>query len=265
MKKTIDLGGSAKSPQDVRELHALGLAFAEVAITDPLTFPDLVDEYRRLKQSLGLYYLCHGPREGDPNDVRALESEFLPKILRLLPLMNELEMTVLTLHLWLDRRYIKEAVLSFKVDLLRRIVEEASKTGIVVCIENLSEEARDMARALNGIPGLRMTLDLGHAELLCEKNRSMGFIEQFPESIHHIHLHDNRGGNSPRDDLHLPPGEGVIDFRRIFEALGTVHYDRTVTLELKPYEIRRCLAYVSELVSLMKSAQADFMKDSSEC
>ena len=28
MKKGIDLGGSAKSPQDVRDLHALGLAFA---------------------------------------------------------------------------------------------------------------------------------------------------------------------------------------------------------------------------------------------
>jgi sugar phosphate isomerase/epimerase len=253
MGKGIDLGGSAKRPQDVRELHALGLAFAEVAVTDPLTFPGLIGEYRRLKESLGLYYLCHGPREGDPNDVQALESEFFPKILRLLPLMNELEMSLLTLHLWLDRRYIKEEVLSFKVDLLRRIVEEASRTGVVVCIENLSEEARDMARALNGIPGLMMTLDLGHAELLCEKNRSLGFIAQFPGRIQHLHLHDNRGGNSPKDDLHLPPGEGVIDFRSVFEALGAIHYDRTVTLELKPHEIKKCLAYVSQLVSLMKS------------
>lgn len=255
MAKGVDLGGSAKSPQDVRELHALGLAFAEVAVTNPFTFPGLAAEYRKLKETLGLYYLCHGPREGDPNDVRALESEFFPKILRLLPLMHQLDMVVLTLHLWLDRRYIKEEVLSFKVDLLRRIVEEASKIGIVVCIENLSEEAQDMARALNDIPDLMMTLDLGHAELLCEKNRSMGFIERFPGRIQHIHLHDNRGGDSPKDDLHLPLGKGVIDFKSVFEALGAIQYDRTVTLELKPYEIKQCLAHASGLVSVMKSAQ----------
>jgi sugar phosphate isomerase/epimerase len=273
MEKRIDLGGSAKSPQDVQDLHALGLAFAEVAITDPLGFSGLLGEYRSLKDSLGLYYLCHGPREGDPNDVRALESEFFPKILRILPLMNELEMKLLTLHLWLDRRFIKEDVLSFKVDLLKRIVREASKARIVVCIENLSEEAPDMAKALEEIPALMVTLDLGHAELLCEENRSIGFIEQVPGRIQHLHLHDNRGGNSPKDDLHLPPGEGQIDFKRMFTALARIHYDRTVTLELKPHEIKKCLAYVSELVSClghgrsacsMKSSTADFIKDSSE-
>lgn len=251
MKKRIDLGGSAKSPQDVRDLHALGLAFAEVAITDPLRFPELLAEYRTLKDSLGLYYLCHGPREGDPNDVRALESEFFPKIQRILPLMGELEMKLLTLHLWLDRRFIKEDVLSFKVGLLKRIVGEASRAGITVCIENLSEEAQDMARALNKIPRLMLTLDLGHAELLCEENRSPGFIEQFPGRIQHIHLHDNRGGNSPKDDLHLPPGEGRIDFKRLFEALARIQYHHTVTLELKPHEIKACLSYVSELISCL--------------
>jgi sugar phosphate isomerase/epimerase len=252
MGKRIDLGGSAKSPQDVRELYVLGLAFAEVAITDPLAFSGLIREYRTCKEDFNLYYLCHGPREGDPNDVQALESKFFPKILRILPIMKELEMKLLTLHLWLDRRFIKEEVLSFKVDLLKRIVGEASKARIVICIENLSEEARDMTKAFDEIPDLRMTLDLGHAELLCEKNRSLGFIEQFPGRIRHIHLHDNRGGNSPDDDLHLPPGEGRIDFGKMFEALRRVKYEHTVTLELKPPEIKRSLAYVSELIACLQ-------------
>jgi len=106
-----------------------------------------------------------------------------------------------------------------------------------------------MEPAFREIPSLRMTLDLGHGELLCEKNRSMGFIEKVPERIQHIHLHDNRGGTSHTDDLHLPPGQGVIDFKGLFEALHRIRYDRTVTLELKPHEIRQCLTYVSELVS----------------
>lgn len=256
MNRRIDLGGSAKSPQDVKDLHELGLAFAEVAITDPIRFSELLGEYRRLKDSLGLYYLCHGPREGDPNDVRALESVFLPKILAVLPLMNELAMKVLTLHMWLDRRFITHEVLSFKVNLLKRIVGEAFRAGVIVCIENLSEEAADMAKALDEIPGLMVTLDLGHAELLTEKNRSLGFIERFPGRIQHIHLHDNRGGNSPKDDLHLPPGEGVIDFGKAFSALARIHYDRTVTLELKPPEIKQCLAHVSKLISCLSRGRS---------
>jgi sugar phosphate isomerase/epimerase len=251
MGKGIALGGSAKSPRDVKELHTLGLAFAEVTIADPDLFSGLIEQYRDLKDSLGFRYLCHGPREGDPNDVRALESEFLPKILRILPLMNELDMNTLTLHLWIDRRFIRKEVLSFKVELLKRIVGEASGRGIVACIENLSEEAPDMAKAFEEIPDLMMTLDLGHGELLCQENRSTGFIKEFPGRIQHIHLHDNRGGNSHTDDLHLPPGEGRIDFKSLFEALRGIHYDRTVTLELKPHEIERCLAYVSELVSCL--------------
>ena len=135
----IALGGSAKSPKDVKDLKSLGLSFAEVAITDPVCFSPLIGEYRELKDKLEIFYLCHGPREGDPNDITALESEFFPKILHILPIMMKLDMRLLTLHLWLDPRFVKKEVLSFKVGLLRRIVDEAGGDGITVCIENLSE------------------------------------------------------------------------------------------------------------------------------
>jgi sugar phosphate isomerase/epimerase len=248
MEKKIDIGGSAGSPGDLRELHALGLAFAEVAISEPASFSPLVREYRHLKESLGLYLLCHGPREGDPNDVRALESGYYPKILQILPIMNRLDMHLLTLHLWLDRRFIKEQVLSFKIQLLNRIVLEASRRKITICIENLSEEARDMARALAEIPDLMITLDLGHAQLLSEENRSFGFLSECPARVKHIHMHDNRGGNSHLDDAHLPPGQGTVDFKNIFKIVRRIGYEGTLTLELKPKEIRSCLPYVKSLL-----------------
>lgn len=247
--KNIELGGTARSPEDVTSLYDLGLQFAEIPITNPSKFVPLVPIYQSLQKKLGLYYLCHGPREGDPNDVETLNSAYLPKVFELFPIMQSLSMQLLTIHLWLDRRFIRKDALESKLDLLKRIVEQAAEHEIAVCIENLSEEASDLELAFHEIPGLMMTLDLGHGELLCEKNRSLGFIEKFPERIKHVHLHDNRGGSSHKDDLHLPPGEGVIDFTGLFEALRRIHYDRTVTLELKPHEIRKCLAYVSELVS----------------
>jgi sugar phosphate isomerase/epimerase len=247
--KKIDLGGTARSPEDVTSLYDLGLQFAEIPITVPSKFVPLVPIYESLQRKLGIYYLCHGPKEGDPNNVETLNRVYLPKVFELFPIMRSLSMRLLTVHLWQDRRFVKKNALESKRDILNRMVEKAAEHQITVCIENLSEEASDLEAAFQEIPLLMMTLDLGHGELLCEKNRSLGFIEKFPEKIKHVHLHDNRGGNSHVDDLHLPPGEGAIDFKGLFEALRRIPYERTVTLELKPHEIKNCLDYVAELVS----------------
>jgi len=248
-KNAIHLGGTARSTEDVLLIHKLGLNFAEIPIVDPESFVSRVEDYRRVKQDLGIYYLCHGPREGDPNDMNALEREYLPKVMDVLPLMNRLEMSLLTVHLWMDRRYVKTDVFEFKVDLLKRMLARAADAGITVCIENLSETAADLKAPFDALPRLKMTLDLGHAQLLTDSNRSFGFMDQFPDRIKHIHLHDNRGGHSYRDDLHLPVGDGLIDFNRIFARLKKIGYSRTITLELKPPQIKKCLASVKQLIA----------------
>lgn len=246
---TLHLGGTARSTEDIRRLHALGLQFAEIPITDPEKFRDLVKTYRDLQERLGLYYLCHGPREGDPNDMRGLEKAYMPKILEILPLMSELNMSLLTLHLWFDARFVRQEAIQLKIGLLRRIIEKATSLEITICLENLSETASHMAIPFHDLPMLYLTLDLGHAQLLTDVNTSYGFIEKYPERIKHIHLHDNRGGDSYRDDHHLVPGEGIIDFESIFKKLKEIAYDRTITLELTPPEIAKCLGYVKELLS----------------
>ncbi len=242
------LGGTARSPGDVQHLCRLGLQFAEISITDPGEFFNLIDVYKGLKDKLGMYYVCHGPREGDPNNKETLEKDYLPKVLKILPLMKKLDMSLLTLHLWFDARFVKPGVITFKVELLYRIIDKASDKGIIVCIENLSESASHMDLPFKELPLLNLTLDLGHAQLLTKENRSFEFIENYPGRIKHIHLHDNRGGDSYRDDLHLPPGKGTIDFKRIFKELGRMGYDGTVTLELKIHEIESCLRYVNRLL-----------------
>jgi sugar phosphate isomerase/epimerase len=245
----IHLGGTARSLEDVRRLHNLGLQFAEIPITNPAKFTDLVKDYKDLMDKLGLYYLCHGPREGDPNDTRRLENEYLPKVLAILPLMTQLKMSLLTVHFWLDQRFVKQEVISFKIGLLKRIIDTAADVGITICLENLSEQASDLAAAFKDLSSLNMTLDMGHAQLLTEGNRSYEFIKQCPKRIKHIHLHDNRGGHSYHDDLHLPAGEGIVDFEKIFNLLRGIGYNRTITLELKPPEIKKCLGYVKRLLS----------------
>jgi sugar phosphate isomerase/epimerase len=248
-RRKIRLGGTARSLEHVEFLHSLGLQFAEITISNPATFSSVIPEYKNLKERLGISYVCHGPREGDPNDVRQLEKEYLPKVLGILPLIAELDAPHLTLHLWLDTRFVNEESITFKVDLLGRIIREATERGVLVCLENLSETASHLSAAFDVLPSLYLTLDLGHAQLLTEVNRSYEIIEQYPERIKHVHLHDNQGGHSAMDDSHLPPGEGMIDFGKILEKLREMDYDRTISLELKPHEIERCLGDVRALLS----------------
>jgi len=249
LSRRIHLGGTARSPDDVISLYKLGLRFGEITIAEPANFHLLQNEYRARSGETGLYYLCHGPREGDPNDIHSLETIYFPKLLRVLSIMSELEMRLLTLHLWLDPRFVLQDTIDYKIGFLRRLTERACSGGITVCLENLSENADHLTEVFAAVPALSLTLDLGHAELLSKENTSFGFLEKCPDRIKHIHLHDNHGGTSPDDDLHLPVGEGKIDFQKIFQRLHAVHYKGTMTLELRPDQIKSCLGYVKRLVN----------------
>jgi sugar phosphate isomerase/epimerase len=246
--RTIHLGGTARSPDDVISLYELGLEFAEITITEPANFYLLQNEYRARSGETGLYYLCHGPREGDPNDIHTLETIYLPKLFKVLSIMSGLEMRLLTLHLWLDPRFVLEETIVYKIGFLKRLTERAGEGGITVCLENLSENAEQMTDVFAAVPQMNLTLDLGHAELLSKENTSFGFLEKCLDRIKHIHLHDNLGGISADDDLHLPVGEGKIDFHKIFQRLHAVRYKGTMTLELRPVQIKSCLGYVKQLV-----------------
>jgi sugar phosphate isomerase/epimerase len=247
-KADIDLGGTIRTPEDAKALCELGLRFGEISLVHPEKFQDQLKAYRSFQEKYGFYYLCHGPREGDPNDTGTLESVYLPKLYHILSLMPELEMRLLTIHLWVDARFVSAKTIDFKIKFLERLIEKAEASGIVICLENLSESATHLSGLFKALPTLHLTLDLAHAQLLSEENTSFGFMERFPERIKHIHIHDNRGGNSPADDLHLPVGEGMVDFKRLFRNLKAIGYRGTITLELRPWEIRRCMNYVQELL-----------------
>jgi sugar phosphate isomerase/epimerase len=215
----------------------------------PEAFSAHIPSYRRLMDELGMGYLCHGPREGDPNDIRSLETRYLPKLKKVLSLMPKLDMRCLTIHLWMDPRFVTEDAILYKAGFLKRVVKRAGDNGITLCIENLSETADHLCGAFAAVPHLHMTLDLGHAQLLTHRNTSHGLINRFSDRIGHVHIHDNRGGNSPDDDLHLPLGEGVVDFEAIFRRLNRAGYDKTMTLELTVPEIKANLPHVKRLLT----------------
>ncbi|MDY6971338.1 MAG: sugar phosphate isomerase/epimerase [Thermodesulfobacteriota bacterium] len=246
----IHLGGTARSAEDVVSISELGLQFAEIPIVDPDEFQALKGRYQSLGRELGIYYLCHAPAEENPREEDPLENIYFPKLIKTLSVMPDLDMSILTLHLLMDARFVSRDVIVYKIGFLERLIERAADLGITICLENLSEHVAHMDDVFEALPTLYMCLDLGHAQLLTEENTSYGFIDKYPERIKHIHVHDNRGGDSPNDDLHLPVGEGLVDFEKIFQKLMAIGYCGTITLELKPHEIRECLGYVRELTAL---------------
>ena len=225
-------GGRAYQIEDVGRIGSLGLDFAEINLPEKESPLDQVQDWLREARRWDLAYLVHAPREGNPFDIQQLEKRFFPKILRLLDACYELSASLLTVHFWMDSRFIPEKIRDRKREILWAMAREGKQRGARLSLENLSEHPKDIQPLLMGCPELGLTLDIGHGQILCPQNTSLDFLELWPERIFHVHAHDNRGGNRVEDDLHLPIGEGTIDFLSIFRALVRAGYQETVTLEV---------------------------------
>jgi sugar phosphate isomerase/epimerase len=228
------VGGRAHSIRDVVEIAKAGFPFAEISIIDRGLFYDVLEQLKSIRAAYGLSYLAHGPEEGNAREPDVLRRDYLPQVRTLLDCARELSIGLFTIHFWIDRRFIGPEIMRDKLQLLSDMVFYAAQQGITLCIENLSERFSDFAGAFEEIAPLGMTLDIGHGALITEKNTAYEFTECCFERIRHVHIHDNRGGNSPRDDLHLPLGAGTIDFAPILNGLKQRGFDRTITIEVRP-------------------------------
>jgi len=242
------LGGTVRSVEDAGLLKAMGLDFGEISISDVRRFQEALPDYKREIRGADFFFLCHGPQEGDPNDIHSLENMYLPKLVETIPLVYELGSSLLTIHLWMDRRFVSQEAIVYKVGLLRRLLDLADTYRVKLNIENLSEGLEDFLPVFETLPNLGLTLDVGHGQLLAETNTSFDFLRGMPERIRHVHIHDNVGGSSHKDDLHLPVGSGSIDFKAIFRAIASIGYRGTFTIELVPEKIKLCLDKVRELL-----------------
>jgi sugar phosphate isomerase/epimerase len=193
-----------------------------------------LDQLLKLKNEYGITYLAHFPNEGNPVDLDNLRDRFVPRMKRLFELAAVLGIPKGTFHFWIDERRIAPNMILRKIELITDMVEAARCQGVELCLENLSEPFDNFIPAFKRVPNLRMTLDIGHAQLMTEENTSFGFINHCFSRIAHIHVHDNRGGMTVKDDLHLPLGEGIVDYPGILTLLKDKGYASTITMEVKP-------------------------------
>jgi sugar phosphate isomerase/epimerase len=86
----------------------------------------------------------------------------------------------------------------------------------------------------------------------------MGLIDELLSSIGHVHVHDNHGGVGVADDLHLPIGDGIIDFSGILESLIKRRYNGTITLELEKKDIKSSWERIRQMVNTIETGLHQF-------
>jgi sugar phosphate isomerase/epimerase len=226
------IGGRAHTVTEAEFIAESGFPFIEISLRSREEFKRDRAALRSLQDRFGIFYVAHGPEETNTWEPEKLRADFLPLIQALLDCAAALAIPVFTLHFWLDRRFVARNIAEEKIEILQAMAGHAEMRGIRLCLENLSEDVSDFSPVFAAIEGLGMTLDIGHGELLTARNTAYEFAAQWPQRLYHVHVHDNRGGDTVEDDLHLPLGEGVIDFASILGCLKACGYDRTMTMEV---------------------------------
>ena len=240
----ITIGGRAHTIDEIREVCQLNYPFVEINLDDPVKIESQLDSLLAIKEKYGIQYLAHYPNEGNPADLKHLETIFVPKVKRLIAFSPLLGIKKGTIHFWMDRRWASEKVISEKIRMLSELVDHGERFNLQLCLENLTGRHDSFARCFAEIPKLKMTMDIGHGQLLSKENTAFGFMDHVFEKIEHIHVHDNLGGTGVTDDLHLPLGQGIVDYPKILSTLVEKGYQSTITMEVKPDQMaatKKCM------------------------
>ncbi|MFC2144849.1 sugar phosphate isomerase/epimerase family protein [Actinomycetota bacterium] len=148
---------------------------------------------------------------------------------------------------WYGDKKEEENRLKNCINSLVEITEYGNSKKIKVAIENLPPGflgdkpgvLKTILSEVRSITGLNkeigICLDTGHALLT---GNLFEYLELFSDDIINMHLHDNIG-NSNRDkllaldDIHRPPGHGLINWEKFFKRLYEIKYDGSLMFELK--------------------------------
>lgn len=119
----------------------------------------------------------------------------------------------------------------------RDLCSFARDNGVTLVLENLGltgirsmRESVDLIGSEPEKTGLGICIDVGHANRSCTNDgvRPEAFLREFRNMIREVHLDDNLGTK----DLHLPLGQGTVDWPPVVEAMRDLRDDAFVCMEI---------------------------------
>lgn len=118
---------------------------------------------------------------------------------------------------------------------LEELITTAEEYNIIIAIENypvgenaIIKSPFDIKKIIDDFnsPFLKMTLDIGHANLT--DIQAIEYIKELKDKIVHLHINDNLG----KEDLHQIPGKGNIDFEAVKKELDNINYNNVGIFEI---------------------------------
>jgi sugar phosphate isomerase/epimerase len=223
--------------KEIHRIHEDGFDFVDLTIEPPVSWKADGKEVGRLMTDLGLsavghtaYYL---PIASPWPEIRAVARDLFRTCL---DTFADAGVELVNVHP--DQRvplHSRDQVRAQNADAIASLAEDAAARGIRLMVENLDRmfaDVADLAPLFDAVPDLGFHLDVGHANLrlgLGGENRTAALLDAFGDRLAHVHVSDNRGGD---DDLHLPLGAGMIDWKGAVRTLKAHGWDGTVTLEV---------------------------------
>lgn len=134
-------------------------------------------------------------------------------------------------------KLVPQKVWELQKEALRQIGKTAVEHSVLACLENmisvkefLCRQPEELLGMTEGIDGIGMTFDFGHANTVGKVNDFLRYVHR----AHHIHIHDNHG----MSDEHLPLGAGTIDWENAGREIAS-RYRGTVVIEGRSIEEAR--------------------------
>ncbi len=124
-------------------------------------------------------------------------------------------------------------------DRLRQIGENAAPLGIKVCLEthlDLAHNAEVALETMRGVnhPNICINFDTGNVYFYNHNVTAEGELRKIINHVGSVHLKDTNGGYQT---WHFPAlGEGVVDFKEVFQILNDMGFYGPCAMELEGIE-----------------------------
>ena len=110
------------SLEDIHTLMNQGFGMGEVVLKSPETCAFWLQSGVRNRFGPTFSLLAHGPREGPPNDASNLWDRYMPALEDTILTCESMGIPFLTIHLWMDARFVRADILEQKTAALGDIV-----------------------------------------------------------------------------------------------------------------------------------------------
>ncbi len=225
--------------------HKIGYSafelWAEPMVIDPLSIkPDVIENLRVLANNLNLKLSVHAAH-WDMNiasfnpRARRLAIQYAKGAILIATLLNA-KTVIIHPGIASSARASENQVKKLTLNGLSEIISYALDKGINVAIENLEynpkkysfsrpSEMNELLSELNSLTGgnIGIALDISHASTVMNP---MEYIDQLEVKITHIHLSD-----ANKREVHLPIGEGSLNFESIIKKLLNMNYENLIIIE----------------------------------